>query len=226
MDMAVSAEPRTSEAAGLRPEHLAAVAAIASRSPHIFVRPGTLHLTTDQEGRASGYFLVGNDGQGLLSGTVVSRPSWLRLNVHRFVGNHLQVYVQVDPSKLAIAGAVRDTVTIDSNGGTINVHITCDVNVQRPIQNQTARPALRGRPLVRILEPEPEAEPDEPAQVVPARPPLRLLHRTHQVIVGAVVAGLLGVLVLVEAVGAGPDTRHTAEAAPITNLPPSLLTTR
>jgi hypothetical protein len=181
-------------------------------------------MTTDLEGRASGYFQLCNDGQGLLSGTIVSRPSWLRLNVHRFVGNHLQVYVQVDPSKLTIAGAVKDVVVIESNGGAASVAITCDVNVVRPIQNQTARPVLRDRPLVHVVEPEPDRaeEPPPPS----GRSLLHFVRRSHQLLIGAVVAGALGALLLASSLGSGGQSHNTAEAAAISSLPPTLLTSR
>jgi hypothetical protein len=94
----------------------------------------------------------------------------------------------------------------------------------------------RGRPLVRILEPEfdpdleleepPVAPPPSPPQSTVRRPDLRVISRTHQVIIGAFAAGVLGILLLINSAAGGAGGQQTAEAAPINTLPPSLLTTR
>lgn len=215
--MATSADRPNTTSTTLRPAHLAAAAAIAARAPRLAVRPAALYLVTDPTGRASSHFLLLNEGHGLLNGTVVSRPPWLRLNVYRFVGNHLQVYTHVDPAHLTGDGEVTGTVIIESNGGTACVPVTCKVKMAAPREGQAARTKPRDRSLLRLVEPEIEGK----AAPSPSSTPLHLIRRSRQLIMGALVAGVAGLMLLIGAIGGGSDGERTAEAAPFSSQPPS-----
>lgn len=196
--------PPDQQRGGIRP---------TGRMPCLSVRPATLHLVADRDGRAAGQFTLVNEGQGLLSGTVVSRPAWLRLNVHRFVGNCLQVYAQIDPTKLTASGELHDLVVIESNGGTGRLAVTCEVKIEPPGQQQVNRPA-GGRPLLQRIEATPETEFESPLT-----PLLRPMVRSRQLILAALFAGLFGITLLVSAVANASSGNQSAEAAPLSQPP-------